>query len=138
MVACWRCHCPEAGVTVRYKIGRKLIGGRTAKTRLEEIVITESKFADDAALYAVTRPAVERVAVIFLATAAGWGWTVSLEKTKLISRGSPGDNVPIQLENGVIAAVDNFKYLGSNITNDGEAVNEVSVRLGKAARAFGC
>ena len=96
MVACWRCHCPEAGVTVRYKMGRKLVGDRTAKTRLEATVITESKFADDAALYAVTRPAVERVAVTFVATAAGWGLTVSLEKTKLMSMGSPGDNVPIQ------------------------------------------
>ena len=138
MVACWRCHCPEAGVTVRYKMGRKLVGDRTAKTRLEATVITESKFADDAALYAVTRPAVERVAVTFVATAAGWGLTVSLEKTKLMSMGSPGDNVPIQLENGVIAAVDSFTYLGSNITNDGEVANEVSLRLGKAARAFGC
>ena len=36
----------------------------------------------------------------FVATAAGWGLTVSLEKTKLMSMGSPGDNVPIQLENG--------------------------------------
>ena len=138
MVACWRCHCPEAGVTVRYKMGRKLVGDRTAKTRLEATVITKSKFADDAALYAVTRPAVEQVAVTFVATAAGWGLTVSLEKIKLMSMGSPGDNVPIQLENGVIAAVDNFTYLGSNITNDGEVVNEVSLRLGKAARAFGC
>ena len=80
----------------------------------------------------------ERVAVTFVATAAGWGLTVSLEKTKLLSRGSPGDNLPIQLENGVIAAVDNFTYLGSNITNDGEVVNGMSVRLGKAARGFGC
>ena len=38
----------------------------------------------------------------------------------------------------VIAAVDNFTHLGSDIINDGEVVNEVSVRLGKAARAFGC
>ena len=71
MVACWRCHCPEIGVTVRYEIGRKLVEDRTAKTRLEEAVITESKFADDAALYAVTRPVVERVAVTFVATAVG-------------------------------------------------------------------
>ena len=32
----------------------------------------------------------------------------------------------------------NFTYLGSNITNDGEVVNEVSIHLAKAARAFGC
>ena len=55
-----------------------------------------------------------------------------------MSRGSPGDDVPIQLENGVITAVDNFMYLGSNITSDSKFVNEVSVCLGKAARAFRC
>ena len=42
------------------------------------------------------------------------------------------------MQDSVIAAVDNFMYLGSIITNDGEIVNEVIVRLGKAARAFRC
>ena len=41
------------------------------------------------------------------------------------------------MKNGAIAAVDNFPYLGSNITNDEEIVSEVSARLGKAAR-YGC
>ena len=50
-------------------MGRKLVGDRTAKARLEEMVITESKFADDAALFAVTRKAVERVAGSFVAIA---------------------------------------------------------------------
>jgi len=70
--------------------------------------ITKTKFADDTALYTVTRKVVESE-----------------------------DNRLIQLENGAIAAVDNFTYLGSNITNNGEIVREVSARLGKAARAFG-
>jgi len=39
---------------------------------------------------------------------------------------------------GVIAAVDNFTYLGNSITNDGEVVNEKSVCLGKTAKAFEC
>ena len=47
----------------------------------------------------------------------------------------PEDNLQVQLNAGVMAAVDNFTYLGSN---DGEVTNEVGVRLGKAARAFGC
>ena len=81
--------------------------------------------------------AVKSVAMTFVTTAAGWGLTVSLEKTKIMSMGCPEaeDNRPIQLENGAIAAV---TYLGSNITNDGEIVSEVSARLGKAARAFRC
>ena len=86
----------------------------------------------------LNRQVVEKVAVTFVTTAAGWGLTVSLEKTKVMSMGCPEGNMPIQLEDGVIAAVDNFTYLGSNITNDGEIVNEVSARLGKAARTFGC
>ena len=56
----------------------------------------------------------------------------------MMTMGYPKDNMPVQLEDGVIAAVDNFTCLGSNITNDGEIVNEVSARLGKAARAFEC
>ena len=35
MITCWRGQCPEDGVTVRYKIGRKLVGDRTVKARLE-------------------------------------------------------------------------------------------------------
>ena len=76
MVGCWRAHCPEAGVTVKYRMGRKLVGDRTAKARLEDVVITESKLSDDAALYAVTRQVVERVAGSFVAIAARWGFTV--------------------------------------------------------------
>ena len=34
MIACWRNHCPEAGITVRYRIGRRLVWDRTAKVRL--------------------------------------------------------------------------------------------------------
>ena len=42
MVACWRGHCPKAGITVRYRIGMRLVWGRTAKVRLEGTKITES------------------------------------------------------------------------------------------------
>ena len=66
---------------MRYRIERRLVQGRTAKARLEGTKITESKFADDTALYAVNRQAVERVAVTFVAIAAGCGFSVSFEKT---------------------------------------------------------
>ena len=50
VVACWRARCLQAGVTVRCRIGRKLVGDRTAKSRLMEINMTESQFADDVAV----------------------------------------------------------------------------------------
>ena len=37
MVRCWRDRCPQAGVRVRYRAGRKLVGDRTAKARLQEV-----------------------------------------------------------------------------------------------------
>ena len=71
-----RSHC-------EYRIGRGCLEiYRIAKARLERRKITKSKFADDAALYAVTRQAVERAAVTFVTIAAGWDLTVSLEKLK--------------------------------------------------------
>ena len=36
---------------MKYRTGRRLVGNRTAKTRLEETKIAESKFGDDVALY---------------------------------------------------------------------------------------
>ena len=39
---------------------------------------------------------------------------------------------------GEIAIVEDFTYLGSSITRDGEVCGEVSMRLGRASRAFVC
>lgn len=57
MVANWRARCPQAGVRVRYRTGRKLVGDRTAKLRLHLVRITKSKFADDVVVYASMREA---------------------------------------------------------------------------------
>ena len=119
MVRCWRSRCPQAGVTVKFRVGRKLVGDRTAKTRLQEVRVTESQFADDVALYATTREVMEQAAGEFVKTAAEWGLTVSLEKTKLLVMGKdlvPEDSQPVQLEEGEIAVVDEFTYLASTIT----------------------
>ena len=57
---------------------------------------------------------------------------------KARSAGHEDSQLPVQLEGGGIAAVNNFTYLGSNITRDGEVKGEVTARLAKVARAFGC
>ena len=46
--------CSSAGAEFRYKYGCKLVGDRTVKSRLLLDMITESQFADDAALYATS------------------------------------------------------------------------------------
>ena len=51
VVANWRDWCPSAGVDVRFKHERNLVGDQTAKSRLSVVKATESQFADDTATY---------------------------------------------------------------------------------------
>ena len=46
----WRDGFAEAGVDDLFRNGRKLVGDRTAKSRLSMIKVIESQFADDVAL----------------------------------------------------------------------------------------
>ena len=103
--------------------------------------VSESMFADDAALYASLREGFEAVASSFIAVAKGWGWTVSLAKSKGMVAGTGVDSAvlsPLTIECGVIDIVESFQYLESSISSDGELQVEVSRRLAKAAGMFGC
>ena len=76
--------------------------------------VTESKFADDAVLYASPRDGLEAVASSFVCVARGWGLTVSLVKSKGIVTGIGADTsllAPISVEGGVIELVGSFQYL---------------------------
>ena len=74
----WRARCPEAGVTVRYRHGRKLVGDRTAKSRLDLVRVTESQFA---AVYATSRDTFESAIGGFVDAASKWGLTVGIAKS---------------------------------------------------------
>ena len=54
MVGRWCTQSVEAGVPILYKHGRKLVGDRTAKSRLLKAQVTEFQFANDLTLYVVT------------------------------------------------------------------------------------
>ena len=141
MMADWRNRSSGAGVSVLYKHGRKLVGDRTAKSRLSEMRVTESQFADDVALYATSRDSFESVAAEFVKVASEWGLTVSTEKTKRMVVGeglNESDVRPVQVEGGSVDVVQDFTYLGANISRDREITNEVTRRIARAARAFGC
>lgn len=137
MVASCRSKCPEVGVKVMFKHGRKLVGDHTAKSHLQEVRVTESQFADDVAVYTL-RTAFEKATAQFVNTAAEWGLTVSLEKTKglVVGKCMESSSIsPIQLPSGAINIV--RLYLGNNISDDGEVTIEVSTRISKASRTFG-
>ena len=75
--------------------------------------------------FAATREALEQVAAKLVNTAANWGHTVSLEKTKLLTLGKqlkPEENLPVQLDGGEIAIVKDFTYLAAVSSEMGRCV----------------
>ncbi len=82
VVTSWRNHCMEAGIDVLFRHGRKLVGDRTAKSRLNLVRVSELQFADDVVLYASNRTCLESLAKKFVEEAGKWGLTVSISKTK--------------------------------------------------------
>jgi len=78
------------------------------------------------------------------------GLTVSLPKTKGLVVGATvgegesatvgeGDNSPMVVEGGEMEMVRAFACLGSKLSGDGEiTADEVSYRIAKASKAFGC
>ena len=85
---------------ILYRAGRKLVGDRTAKSRLNSVSVTESQFADDAALYTTSRQSMEIISNKFVACASRWGLTVSTRKTKGLSVSSEIDRADMVLEGG--------------------------------------
>ena len=113
-------------------------GTEQLKSRLQEVRVIESKFADYVAVYAGTREMLEEVVGESVRTAADWGLTDSVEKTKLLTMGKrlkPEDNLPVQLDGGEIATVEDFTCLGSNIARDGEVHGEVA-EAGQGIQGF--
>ena len=91
----WRGKCSTSGVEFRYKHGRKLIGDKTAESRLLLDFITESQFAVDASLYATSEEDFVTMAQSFVGIANSWGLTVSLTKTKIGNVSSFEGGIPV-------------------------------------------
>ena len=80
--------------------------------------ITESKFADDAALYASSHKDFEMVTSSFVAMAKLWCLAINLVKSKGIVVGTGADAhglSPVPAGGGFIDLMEDFRYLGSYV-----------------------
>ena len=102
--------------------------------------MSECLFADDAALVCSSREDMDVAARIFEEISAGWGLSLSVQKTKLLVAGvelSPIDLAPLQLNGGAVEVVREFKYLGSLVEASGRMTGEIDQRIVQASKAFG-
>ena len=84
----WHPHCSTSisvlhgGIHIKkqeWMCYTNMVGSWTTKSRLNEMRVTETQFADDAALYATTRGAFESAAA---GVADDFGLKLSVQKTK--------------------------------------------------------
>ena len=76
-----------------------------------------------------------------MSEAADWGLTVSVSKTKgmVVGQSMNVNNMsPVQVDGGTLEIVNQFTYLCAEICRYGEVITDVTTRIAKAARDFGC
>ncbi|KAI0212006.1 hypothetical protein LSAT2_003105 [Lamellibrachia satsuma] len=103
-----------------------------AKTKVTEVYVREMLFADDAALTAHSGEALQRLVNRFAHTCREFGITISLKKTNVIARDA--SQIPsVKINDYTLEVVEDFTYLGSNISNNLSLDTEINRRIGIAA-----
>ena len=111
-----------------------------APTKVTLSTIRDLLFADDCALVACSLEALQRLCDCFATAARRFGLTISIKKTEALYQPARGNAyVPpaVSIEGKQLNAVENFKYLGSIVSNDASIDAEITARIAKATSAFG-
>ena len=99
--------------------------------QVTEVYVREMLFADDAALTAHSGEALQRLVDRFAHACREFGLTFSLKKTNVIARDA--SQVPsVNINDYTLEVVEDFTYLGSNISNNLSLDTEINRRIGKA------
>lgn len=103
-----------------------------AKRKVETVLIRELLFADDAALTSHSEAGLQQLVNRFSEACKEFGLTISLSKTNIMRQGivcQPS----ISIDGHILDVVDDYVYLGSNISSTMSLDREVTSRIGKAA-----
>ena len=106
-----------------------------AKRKVRKITIRDMLFADDAAVVAHSEQDLQALMSSFANACVDFGLTISKGKTKVLSQGTTTPP-EIDLEGTTIEVVQNFVYLGSNISSNASIDVEIDSRIGKAFTTF--
>ena len=95
--------------------------------------------ADDAALFAHTERALQRVTSCFADASRLFGLEVSLKKTEVLHQPAPNEEYRpphISISGTELKTTQQLTYLGCTISSDGKIDNEIDNRLAKANSSF--
>ena len=99
--------------------------------------ICNLRFADDIDLMGGSEAELQDLTTRLEETSTAYGMEVSAEKSKILVN-SHNQQAPtnIMLNGQKLEEVDNFKYLGSNLSKDGSSTKEIKIRLDLATSAM--
>ena len=109
-----------------------------AGIKVGSININNIRYTDDAALIATSQVNLQRLVDRVVVESIAYDMEVNVKKTECMMM-TKKESVPecrITIKGEMVKQVNNFKYLGSNITSDGKCVTEVKCRIAQAKRAF--
>lgn len=124
------------GIDIVYRSDSNLFNRRNLKatTKTKQSNILDLMFADDCALIAKSPEALQQLLDTFATEAMKFGLRVNEDKTEIMYINTTP--IDILMNGKIVKQVGNFKYLGSNIQNDGKLENEINHRVSAASHAF--
>jgi len=99
--------------------------------------ISNLRFVDDIDLIAGSMKELAELTERLDKSASAFGMEISAEKSKIMvipATNENNNNIPKTVNGSKLQSVKSFKYLGSNITEDGTSVREVKMRLAVATQ----
>lgn len=131
---------PDDGVKIQFRLDGNLFNLRRlqAQTKTEIAHFLELQYADDCAVLAHTPEALRRSLTIISNIYHAMGLRINVSKTEIISqRNNPAEPLTIQINGEDVKQVENFKYLGSVLTDKHNIDAEVLARINQATVSFG-
>ena len=130
------------GVYLRYRMDGSMFDlcRLSARTKTIQQLITEAIFADDCALMTHKESDLQSIVDKFAEASRLFDLTISLGKTEVLFQPAPtstSQSPSISIEGTQLQTVDDFKYLGSIISNDGSLDKEINSMICKASQALG-
>ena len=107
-------------------------------TNIHGLNLNNLRYADDTALVATDQKDLQKIVskVKDESSKAGLDMNVKKTKTMIISKKPEGKQLDIKVDNQSLGLVDKFKYLGTQISNDGKPDTEITNRINIAKSKF--
>ena len=124
-------------VGIEYRLDGGLFNLRRlqVKTKTSSAMISALQYADDAAFPSLTADGLQRSLDVMSEAYLRAGLIINATKTEILSTSSP-DAPTFSINGNQLENSENFTYLGSNLSFNGDLTNEIQRRINLASSAF--